>query len=100
MRDGLVEVSDSALTQLFDVFLFSHIYSRHSTILSMFSNITYTYRHTVRFGYPNITESVLRSHRSQLAVERTVQELLELQGRGILDLVMTGAVCKPVKVLY
>lgn len=46
----------------------------------MFSNITYTYRHTVRFGYPNITESVLRSHRSQLAIERTVQEILELQG--------------------
>ena len=76
------------------MFFQTRIYSRHSTILSMFSNITYTYRHTVRFGYPNITESVLRSHRSQLAIERTVQEYLELQGRGLLDLVMIGTRCK------
>ena len=76
------------------MFFLTQNYSRHSTILSMFSNITYTYRHTVRFGYPNITESVLRSHRSQLAIERTVQEYLELQGRGLLDLVMIGTVCK------
>lgn len=56
-------------------------FSRHSKILSAFCNVTYTYRHTVRFGYPNITESVLRSPRSQLAVERTVQELLDQQGK-------------------
>ncbi|XP_067938186.1 glycerol-3-phosphate acyltransferase 1, mitochondrial-like [Watersipora subatra] len=57
-----------------------HISCQHSTLLSLFSNIAYTYRHTVRFGYPNITESVVRSHRTQLAVERTVQECLEIQG--------------------
>ena len=44
------------------------------------SNVTYTYRHTVQFGYPNITESVLRSVNMQVAVERTVHESLDQKG--------------------
>ncbi|KAF6041301.1 GPAM [Bugula neritina] len=79
-RDTFVYNAVTEMPDITNVLRLPELSCRHSKILSAFCNVTYTYRHTVRFGYPNITESVLRSPRSQLAVERTVQELLDQQG--------------------